>query len=177
MFDISVSLEQLDYTTHMVNQYNFGQRGYGDGNKREQLTGIIGQTVFSDLLSYERPNGATGFDGGKDFIINGRRVDIKTMTRKVPMRDFYVHNFVGYQKQYKVDYYIFASFNTSKNVLTICGYIDKHRFFERAAFFPKGSIRTRSDGTTFRTFAPLYEINQNELIPTDSIEEIIAGIQ
>ena len=96
MFDIKVSQEQLDYANEMVNKYNFGQRGYGDGTKREQLTGIIGQTVFADLIGQERPVGSTGFDGGKDFFINGRRVDIKTMTRKVPVKDFYVHNFVFY---------------------------------------------------------------------------------
>jgi len=38
-----------------------------------------------------------------DFLINGMRVDIKTMTRRVPVRDYFVHNFVGYQKDYDVD--------------------------------------------------------------------------
>src|SRR5690606_36853479 len=101
---------------------------------REQLTGIIGQTDFADLIGQERPVGSAGFDGGKDFFINGRRVDIKTMTRKVPVKDFYVHNFVGYQKKYDVDYYVFASYNTTNRVLTICGYISKEEFFEKADF-------------------------------------------
>lgn len=98
MFDVKVTEEQLRYAADMVERFNFGQRGRGDGNKREQLTGILGQTVFADLINAERPNGATGFDGGKDFEINHKRVDIKTMTRSVPMRPDFVHNFVGYQK-------------------------------------------------------------------------------
>ena len=176
MFDIKVSEEQYQYALRMVEQYNFGQRGYGDGNKREQETGIIGQTVFADAIGAERPNGAIGFDGGKDFIINQKRVDIKTMTRSVSMKNYFVHNFIGYQKDYEVDYYVFASLNTNTNVLTICGFIDKSGFFKYAKFYPKGSIRKRSDGTTFKTFAPLYEIKQIDLYPINDIEKLIEKI-
>lgn len=176
MFDVQVSQEQLKYAEELVDKYNFGRRGYGDGSKFEQFTGIIGQTVFADLIGEERPDGTTGFDGGKDFLINGKRIDIKTMTRKVPVRDFYVHNFVGYQKNYDVDYYVFASYNTTNKVLTICGYIGKEDFFKRASYFPKGSLRKRSDGTSFRTFAPLYEINQTDLLAADNLNSLLDGI-
>jgi hypothetical protein len=176
VFDVEVTEEQLNYACEMVDRYNFGQRGYGDGSRREQLTGIIGQTVFADIIEAERPEGSTGFDGGKDFLINGMRVDIKTMTRRVPVRDYFVHNFVGYQKDYDVDYYVFASYNTARRVLTICGYIGKDEFFENADFFPKGSLRERSDGTSFRTFAPLYEIKQTDLRTVDDIGSLLNGI-
>ncbi len=176
MFDLQVSQEQYEYAENMVNRFNFGQRGYGDGNKKEQLTGIVGQTVFADLLGVERPNGETGFDGGYDFNIKGKTVDIKTMSRSVPMRDYFVHNFIGYQRTYEVDYYIFASFNTKTNILTICGCIDKETFFKRADFFEQGSIRQRADGTTFRTFAPLYEIKQKELLSANNIDELLSYI-
>lgn len=177
MFDINVSDEQINYADETVNNYNFGQRGRGDGTREQQRTGIIGQTVFADLISAARPNGAEGFDGGKDFIINGKRVDIKTMGRTVPVLDHYVHNFVGYQKPYDVDYYIFASFNKKRNILTICGYIDKKQFFERADYLPAGSVRHRDDGSSFTTFAPLYEIKQSDLIQANSLEDILKGIK
>jgi len=177
MLDVKVTQEQLNYAISMVCKYNFGQRGYGDGGKKEQLTGIIGQTVFADLIGAKRPKGSTGFDGGTDFFINGKKVDIKTMTRKVPVKDYYVHNFVGYQRNYDVDYYIFASYNTSNRVLTICGYIEKEDFFKKAIYFPKGSLRTRSDGTSFRTFAPLYEIKQSDLLIANDIDSLIKSIR
>ena len=177
MFDIVVSNEQYEYAADMVEKYNFGQRGYGDGDKKKQLTGIIGQTVFADLAGLPRPDGSTGFDGGRDFVINGRSVDIKTMSRTVPMRENFVHNFVAYQKNFAVDHYVFASLNTRSSVLTVCGYVSKHDFFERAAFFEKGSVRTRFDGTSFRTFAPLYEIEQSQLEKADSIGELISKIK
>ncbi len=176
MFDITVTEEQLKFAADMVDRFNFGQRGYGDGNRNEQLTGILGQTVFADLINDDRPNGETGFDGGKDFEINSRRVDIKTMTRTVPMRQYFVHNFVGYQKPYQVDYYVFASFNKKTRILTICGYVGKDEFFQLADFFPKGSLRKRSDGTFLRTFAPLYEIKQEYLHSPDTIDSLIDRI-
>lgn len=177
MFNVVVNNEQINFATQLINNYNFGQRGRGDGTKEQQRTGLIGQTVFADLISAERPDGATGFDGGKDFIINGKRVDIKTMGRTVPMRNYFVHNFVGYQRNYEVDYYIFASFNKSNNTLTVCGYIDKEQFFQRAAFFPAGSVRTRADGSSFTTFAPLYEIKQSDLIQANSLDNMLKGIK
>lgn len=128
MFDIKVSDEQIQYATSLVQQYNFGARGYGDGNKKEQLTGIIGQTVFADLLQMPRPSGETGFDNGIDFIIQGKKIDIKTMTRTVSVKQHYVHNFIGYQQKYEVNFYVFASYNIRTQILTICGSIDKTSF-------------------------------------------------
>ena len=176
MFDILVTDEQKYYAEEMVSRYNFGMRGYGDGNQKEQLTGIIGQTVLSDLLGVPRPTGADGFDNGVDFIINGQKVDIKTMSRTVPVKPHYVHNFIGYQKNYNVGFYIFASYNTRTEVLSFCGFVSKEEFLERARFYKKGDLRYRDDGTSFPTKAPLYEIQQSDLNPTNSLQELIDGI-
>ena len=62
-------------------------------------------------------------------------------------------------------------------VLTICGYIDKESFFEKADFFAEGTKRTRTDGTSFKTKADLYEIVQNKLNSAGSIEDILNGIK
>ena len=86
------------------------------------------------------------------------------MTQSVPIRSYFVHNFIGYQKAYQVDYYVFASFNKRTNTLTICGYIGQEEFFKRVAFYPEGTTRIRFDGTSFHTFAPLYEIRQEDFI-------------
>lgn len=61
MFDVMVTEEQLQYAADMVERFNFGQWRYGDGSKRKQLTGILGQTVFADLINEDRPNGGTEF--------------------------------------------------------------------------------------------------------------------
>jgi len=43
---------------------------------------------------------------------------------------------------------------------------------ESAAFFEKGQLRYRDDGTTFPAKAPLYEIKQSDLNKIDSVEDM-----
>lgn len=137
-----------------------------------QLVGIFSQIVLADLLGLPRPTGEEGFDGGYDFIIDGKRVDLKTMARNVDVQPHYVHNFVGYQLKYDCQYYLFASFNIERGVLTLCGVIDKQHFIDRSLHFDKGDVRYRDDGTSFVTRAPLYEIRQDDLEPLNSLEDL-----
>lgn len=176
MFTVKVTDEQIAYATDQVHRFNFGRRGIGDGNQQEQLTGIIGQTVIADLFRQTRPDGSAGFDHGVDYNICAQKIDVKTMGRTTDMRDYYVHNFIAFQIGYNVDYYIFTSLNTVKNELTICGFISKQGLKEKATFFPAGSIRTRSDRTTFRTKAPMYEIKQTDLNQVNELYELLIGI-
>lgn len=176
MFIERVTEDQWAYASRLIAYNNFGQRGLADGNETEQLTGMIGQTVMADLLNMDRPTGEGGFDEGVDFIINDKSVDVKTMTRTTDMRDYYVHNFIGYQRYYEVDYYIFLSYNKVNRGLTVCGYVDKDTFFERADFYPKGSKRYRSNGSYFYSKAPLYEIKQTDLFEVNNVEELLEGI-
>ncbi|TYP48147.1 hypothetical protein [Thermosediminibacter litoriperuensis] len=177
MIDCKVTGEQIKYAEDLVNRCNFGRRGRGDGNREQQFVGVLGQTVVADLLNLERPKGGEGFDGGYDVKINDKKVDIKTMGRTVPMQEHYVHNFVGYQVGYDVDYLIFCSFNKTNNILTVCGYISKSDFLKKADFYEEGAIRTRDNGTNFKTKAPLYEICQKDLHPINRIEDIFNGIR
>lgn len=55
--------------------------------------------------------------------------------------------------------------------------VNKHDFFDRATFFPKGSLRYRADGTSFETFAPLYEIEQSKLDEVTDISDLISKIE
>ena len=172
MLDIKVSSEQLKYAYHLVKQHNFGNRGIADGNKTEQFIGILGQVVTADLLKLKRPDGSTGFDGGYDFLIDGNKVDVKTMGRTVVMKNYYVHNFIGWQKDFEVDYYLFCSFNKRRRIMTICGWISKNDFFKKAILYKQGSRRYREDGTHFEAKADLYEIKQIELNTINSTKDI-----
>jgi hypothetical protein len=102
-------------------------------------------------------------DGGVDFEVFGLKLDIKTMGRTVPPQLDYVNNFMASQGKFTVDGYVFSSFNKENNVLSICGWIPKELFMERAEFFPKGMVRLRNDNTTFETKADMYEIPNNRL--------------
>lgn len=99
------------------------------------------------------------------------------MSRTVPVRPHYVHNFIGYQKNYKVDYYIFASYNKTKDILTFCGYVSKEQFQQRAEFHGKDTLRYRDDGTAFSSRTPLYEIKQYDLEELNSVQDILFNIK
>lgn len=176
VINIRVTGEQKRFAQALVKKHNFGNRGIADGNAEEQYVGILGQTVFADALHLARPTGTSGFDGGVDFLLNDKRVDVKTMGRNYPMKNHYVHNFIGFQKDYQVDYYIFCSFNKRSEILTLCGYVSKTEFFEKSIFYKKGTVRYRDDGTSFKTKTDHYEIEQRNLNSLHRIKDITTQI-
>lgn len=177
MFDVFPTIKQKEEAHHLVCTYNFGNRGRGDGNQRMQETGILGQICLADLLNYKHPTGDIGFDGGFDFVINNIKVDIKTMTRTVDVKEHYVHNFIGYQLKYDCQYYIFASYNVRFSKMTFCGIISKDEFLVKSKHYKKGDRRYRDDGTFFYSRAPLYEIKQSDLHQINSIEDLLEFIK
>jgi len=168
MINIKLTDKIRQYAINKVTIKNFGQRSAGfNGKRTEQYTGVLGECVVHEVLDRPWP---TYVDGNllEDLIINNCTVDVKTMARTVDIRDFYVHNFVGYQKDRPCDVLLFNSINKKTRTAEICGWLPKSEFLEKADFFDKGSTRTRFDGTSFVTKAPLYEIKQHKLNQLDS---------
>ena len=172
MINIPISDELRDYAWKQVSIKNFGNRRSGfNGSKEKQYTGILGECILYQVIYNRLPT----YDSGSviaDIVVNDKTIDIKTMARNVDMKEFYVHNFVGYQKDSKHDILLFISNNKKTKVAQICGWLPKETFLQQANFFDKGSIRTRSDGTSFTTMAPLYEIENNKLHKITSIEDL-----
>ena len=170
MIRIQITKEQIEYATQLVNQCNFGNRGRFDGDKSKQLVGMLAQTVLADYIRQPRPLPSVGFDGGYDYIINGKKVDVKCMARKCYMTGTYVHNLIAYQKDYDVDYYIFTSLNTRTNELEVCGVIEKDVFFDTARLYYQGATRYKGN-TAFKLEAPTYELQQNRLHILGNVED------
>ena len=172
MFNLKLTDEVRDYANRQVSIKNFGVRSAGfNGNRIRQYTGIVGECMVHLAMGEDMPR----YDSGsliEDLKINNKKVDVKTMARNVDMRDFYVHNFVGYQKDRDNDVFLFISINKTTGNVQICGWLDKKKFLEQASFFDKGSVRTRTDGSTFVTRAPLYEIENKNLNQINTIEDI-----
>lgn len=172
MFTVAVSAQILDHCKNMVQQHNFGQRKLANGTPEQQLTGIIGQSVVMDLFGLGYVNGADGCDNGVDLLYNNKKIDVKTMGRTTYARKNYTNNFLKLQDYFKTDIYFFCSYHKLKNELTVCGWITKDDFKNKRRFYPKGSIRTRFDNTTFTTFADLYEIDNYQLNNVNSINDL-----
>ncbi|MBR4619490.1 MAG: hypothetical protein IKO46_00765 [Salinivirgaceae bacterium] len=172
MFKVAVKSSIIKHCENQIDLYDFGKRFTANGTKKQQLTGIIGQSVIMDLLGLGLIDGKNGFDNGTDIELNGIKIDVKTMGRTTDVRDYYVNNFLGLQMYFDTDAYIFCSLNKNTNELTVCGWVTKSELKEKASFFPKGTIRYRSNGTAFQTFADLYEIANNDLNNVDSLDEL-----
>lgn len=163
MFTVVVKNSLISHCESLLETHNFGHRYTANGTKEQQLTGIIGQCVVMSLFGLEKITGNSGFDNGVDLIVNNKSIDVKTMGRTTHVKPNYTNNFLKLQDYFKPDIYIFCSYHKRKKIVTICGWITKQAFIKKRRFYPKGSIRTRNDRTTFKTFADLYEIDNKDL--------------
>ena len=142
--------------------YKIENKIWGSGNKEQQFVGIIGEIMVKMLFGIQH-DWKREFDGGFDFQFKGHKIDVKTMTRTVDVRDDFVNNLIKNQIDFDCDIYIFCSLNKRKNELTICGYISKKELLELAVLYKQGTVRRRSNGTTFKMKNDVYEIENNKL--------------
>ena len=145
-----------------LKENNLGNRHSANGNKEQQFVGLIGEIITKKYFGIEH-KWLKGFDGGYDFIYNNKKIDVKTMGRNVTPKDFYVNNFISFQKDFDCDYYILTSLNKKTNELFICGYLSKTELLDKAILYKKGAIRHRENGTTFKMKADTFEIKNNLL--------------
>ena len=160
---IKILLKQniVDYSIDIVKKYNFGMRGFEDGSKNEQLIGIISENTVREYLGYDliKP---IGFDGGYDILYNNMKMDIKSMNRNVDPKPNYINNVFDVQIKNESDGYIFTSLNKKNKSLTICGWITKTEFLEKATLYRKGTIRKRGK-EQFKLRADNWEIQNKQL--------------
>ena len=166
---VKIKPEIIEHCKYQIKKYNFGKRSEHNGTKKQQYFGIIGQSIIMDFFGLGYVDGSSGFDGGIDLTYKGKTYDVKTMGRKVDIKDDYVNNFLKVQEDYNVDGYIFCSINELKKELTVCGWITKDNFIKNRKFYKKDELRYRNDGSSFPVKADLYEISNNDLNFVNSI--------
>lgn len=163
MIDIPIKENIIIHSKELIKKINYGNRGFADGNKRQQYIGIIGENTVRNYLGLELMKFKNEFDGGYDIKWNGFKADVKCMERKVKPKDHYVNNVLDTQMNYQANAFIFCSINSKTKILTICGWITKKKFKELANYYPKGSTRKRNDNTTFELHSGNWEIKNENL--------------
>lgn len=162
---IKACAEQIRFVDDYLNNNNVAMRGDFDGNYYKQFFGILAQIVVGDYLGVKRPT-SKGFDGGVDFVYKRKSYDVKCELRTCYYKPrLFVHNLVGQQIKYDVDYYFFVSYNKADGVFEFCGRISKKDFLKYSKSYPHGHERTRTNGTSFNVGARggLYEVKQKYL--------------
>ena len=149
----------------LVLETNYGNRGQADGDTLMQYTGILGELLFANLMGISREEGS-GFDDGVDFVINGVKIDVKTMLRANDWKTYYVNNLFASQVDsdlYLNDLYVFININKKNNTWEIIGWKTKDEV-KRSPKFKKGEIRKKGK-TEFTLRADNYEVtNLREFI-------------
>jgi hypothetical protein len=164
-FTVLVPPHVVDISEQFVEKNNLGHRpDNSNGTKEQQMVGVIGQNMMATALNEPFMQPSTTHDGGVDFVISGNKIDIKTMGRTVTPTLKYVNNLIASQTKFDVDGYVFASLNTNNSKLTICGWLPKTTFTFFAKFYKKGTIRERTNNTSFELKADTYEIENDDLI-------------
>ncbi|EGV43161.1 hypothetical protein BZARG_1120 [Bizionia argentinensis JUB59] len=172
MFTVKVEKRIIRHCKTVLETHNFGNRFTANGTKDQQLTGIIGQSVVMSFFDLGLMDGLGGCDLGVDLIVNNKTIDVKTMGRTTDVKKSYTNNFIKLQDYFKTDIYIFCSYHKNKEELTVCGWIDKDTFITKRRYFPKGTIRTRTNQTTFTTFTDLFEIDNCHLNTVSNVLDL-----
>ena len=188
MLKITATDEQVKYVNELLKKVNFGKRGNGsksieysnNGSKEEQFVGILGELIVTDFFGIKRKERGEGADHGVDMTVGHQRIDVKTMSRKCDMRDYFVHNLQGEQTgdYYLNNVYLLTSLNMTNYELTICGWVTKEEFFGRAEYFAFN--QERKNGTkTFkvRNKGGLYELKNSNLNKFESKYEFIEEME
>jgi len=166
------SMSQIRFCRAYLDKGSIANRGEFDGNYSQQFFGLLAQVVVGDLLGCERPSNNGEFDGGWDLKHKGKLIDVKCEIRTVDFRvSEFVHNLVGSQMVYCADSFIFVSYNKTTGVFEICGFINKEDMKSKAKCFPVGTLRERTDGTSFSVEGTggLYEIENKHLSPFEDL--------
>ena len=164
MIDLKITDDMIAHSKMLIKKNNYAQRGLHDGNKRKQFIGVLAENIVRKFLKKDLMD-VNGKDNGYDIEYFKYKADIKAMERKVRPRDNHVNNILDIQMKHQADAFIFTSLNVTEKLLTICGWIPKKDFKEIAKFYKKGTERVRDDGTSFKSFADLWEFENKYLNP------------
>ena len=171
MFDIKITEYDIFKAKKEANEINKGKSITGrNGTKEEQITGNIAENKIVEILNVSKANKI--IDDGYDIKINNKLIDVKCMGRKFKPKLDYVANFYPRQKEYKANYFLFTSYNKNLKILTVCGLIQKEKYFEKAKLIKKGTKRFRGQSPPFIIEDDLYELEYKYFTLIESLQEL-----
>jgi len=111
-------------------------------------------------------------DDGFDIKIKNKFIDIKCMGRQYKPKLNYVANFVPRQKDYKANYLLYTSYSKVWKILTICGLIEKEKYFNKAEFLKKGTKRYRGASTPLILEDDIYELEYKYFTQINTLQDL-----
>jgi hypothetical protein len=132
-------------------------------NREEsRIAGILGEIVFGKYVGRLGVRGERG-DVIYDYIVNGKKVDVKCKFRTVPPKPTFEASFFAYQSSSHfadVDYYAFLSTIVGYEYVWFCGVVSKQEWLKNplGRLWKAGEIDT-SNGMKFQkdTWSVFYK--------------------
>jgi len=107
-----------------------------DANK--MIAPNLAEIIFS--RTYPDAERISDTDRQADFLIDGKRVDVKCKERSVFCQEHYEVSVEARQIEYEADEYYFYSYNYKQNVMEYLGRISKEEYVKKANLCRKGDI-------------------------------------
>lgn len=171
----TIKIKVPDAVKVYVDQYlktniiNFGERS---GTYEQQKRGFISETMTHYYIFgvYKRLIG--GFDGGIDFVYKGLNIDVKTSSRLGYIQKNYTALYIARQLKYVTDLVIFNNYNTTEDVLEICGWIFTKDIKNYGRPLPKNTKMQLNGNKSFFSKYENYEINYKDLNSIEILEQL-----
>lgn len=116
----------------------YGNEHTFNKDKNSKLAGYIAELMFSK--AHPKAIRISDNDRQADFIIDGKRIDVKCKQRRVYCKPYYDVSIEDRQSDFDVDVYVFFSYNTDDMVLEYLGWITKEEYFSKARAYKKGEL-------------------------------------
>lgn len=126
--DMILAKERLD-RNFKLGRYTLNSKTVYQGEEY-RIGGILGEVVFQRLFG-NRAVQSPETDITYDFIINGKKIDVKCKCRNVPPKPEFEASIFAYQlnKHFDlVDVYCFMSTTKSFETVWVCGYLGKNEW-------------------------------------------------
>lgn len=98
------------------------------------ISEIVFQKMFPDAIRISHT------DRHADFILKGKRIDVKCKDRTVDATTEYEASVEARQKDFNVDWYAFFSYNRVSDKMQFMGWIAKDDYYSQATLLKKGDV-------------------------------------
>jgi hypothetical protein len=131
--------KEKDWSGFTGNQFSIRTDG---GNR---VAGNYAEIVFQKM--YPHALRISDVDQNADFVLRGKRIDVKTKVRTVPAQPHYEASVELRQADFDVDFYCFFSFNRIAQIMEYCGWISKQELHKVANKVKQGQVDKRNEWT------------------------------
>ena len=107
-----------------------------DGRNLE--AGNYAEVIFWRM--YPSARRISDIDRQADFVLSGKRIDVKAKDRMGPATGQYEASIEDRQRDYNCDFYAFFSYNRPALIMEFCGWISKKEYFKKAIKVLRGTV-------------------------------------